>query len=331
MLQLKRFLLVFFCFHTTLLACSNSYELCSKKIRDANVITTTSVSVPLQNSKRVVFTLSKSQENVLKYDPFLSLYLIEDRSNFAFPFSFDIERTNSFACADSTMAIEGDISRHQFGLDRFALFSKVVSAPSLLLNNCCSLNGIVTSKGIIEKSFIKHFLETKDVYYSDLGFRLNPKSKEIVVESVNPFINPQIFEKNDKILEFDGKKLHDPRDFATKILFLKLNSKHTMKIERNKKIMLCEVCASTRYGGGFLSDTYLETLGVTFDASLRISGIKNNVYGLKKGDRLLQVDGKAVDSSDGVRSAYKPTSMHSLLFERSGFEFFVTIDSKNLK
>ena len=83
-----------------------------------------------------------------------------------------------------------------------------------------------------------------------------------------------------------------------------------------------------RYGGGYISDTFLEKKGIFFDKDLKIIKLKGmyKSYGFKLGDKLLKVNGTFVNSYTEVRKNISNfDEKASLLFQRDGFQFFVSI------
>ena len=102
-----------------------------------------------------------------------------------------------------------------------------------------------------------------------------------------------------------------------------------MKIKRDSKYLNFKVKTKKRYGGGYVSDTFLEQKGIYFSQNLTILKIANEFegYGLKVGDRLIQVNGKKVSDTTDIRkhiSSFKHFAI--LLFEREHFQFFIKIN-----
>jgi S1-C subfamily serine protease len=150
----------------------------------------------------------------------------------------------------------------------------------------------------------------------------------VVICAVDPFSKKNPFKKGDKILQYDGKKITDASVLMQKVLFAPLSSYHTLKIQRAKRRFLVHVKTAKRYGGGFVSDTFLESQGLYFDSKLRLTKITGSFknYGLLVGDRLIQVNGIKVKTQEELRNYIENfTDYSSLLFERNGFEFFVKI------
>jgi len=61
-----------------LYACQGGYASCVAKVNDSHTIQNSSLYIPVANNKLLVYSKKKPNKNILKHDPFLSLYLIED-------------------------------------------------------------------------------------------------------------------------------------------------------------------------------------------------------------------------------------------------------------
>jgi len=329
---LRVFLLLNFLF-LNLYACQGGYESCKLKIKDSQTIYKQTLQIPISKNKRLIFTedtqvLSKYTK-ILKSDPLLSLYLVEFKKSFKYPFQLNKHHSLGVATVNKSTALEGKLIKRQVGLNQFATFNDALLSPSLLITSCCSLEGIVTPRGIIEKEYIKNFLNSKDNSYADIGIRVKNKNRVVVVSANDPFMKNNPFKKGDTILEFDGKKIKQSATLMKKILFSKINSTHKIKIKRNNKILNFKVTTKKRYGGGYLSDTFLEQKGIYFDDTLHIVKIGQYFkdYGLILGDQLLQVNGVKVKNEQELLeyiADFKDYS--SLLFERRNFQFFVHIN-----
>lgn len=312
-----------------LYACKGGYDSCKLKINDSNTILSNSISIPINKKQRLIYSKSTPNAKILKHDPFLNLYLVEDTKSFKYPFRINMNDPLGMASVNNSDAIEGKITREQVGLNSLALFSEVISYPSILTNSCCSLEGIVTPEGIIEKEYIHRFLTAKDTRYSDMGIRVKDNKNCVEVLSVDPYYLENPFKKGDCILEFNGKKISSASVLMKKVLFSKIASKNKVKIRRNGKIITFNINTYERHGGGYLSDTYLEQKGIFFDSELNIVKIDRefNNYELKIGDKLMMVNGVRVHNKQELKdymSQYKEFSF--LLIERDHFQFFVKIN-----
>jgi len=312
-----------------LLACKGGYDSCKLKIIHSNSIDNKTLQIAVQNNLRLIFSKTSPTAKILKYDPFLNLYLIKDTKKFKHPFRINNRLTLGTAAVDRKMVIEGKIVKHQIGLNFFAKYSEPLFVPSILLNSCCALEGIVTSEGIIEKEYIERFLKIKKVSYSDIGIRLKDEKKLVIVNASNPFMDNNPFLIDDCILKFDGKKVRNSSELMKKILFSKIGSSHKVKIKRNNKIMTVNVISQKRKGGGYISDTFLEFLGLSFDKSLHVTKIakKAQKYKLLIGDKLIQINGEKIKREQDILEKLGNTKESSnLLFQRRDFQFFIRIN-----
>ncbi|MEA3331586.1 MAG: PDZ domain-containing protein [Campylobacterota bacterium] len=322
-------LLIFVLLNLQASSCRGGYTSCKQKIIDSKSIINQSLQFPVKKHQRILFSTSIVHAKILKYDPYLSLYLIEDKEGFKYPFKINYNLTLGTAGVDKKMAIEGKILKRQVGLNSFAKYSEPLFVPSLLLTSCCSLEGIVTSKGIIEKEYIDRFVNVKKVSYADIGIRVEDKNKDIVVNAINPYMKGNPFKLGDFILEFDGKKVKTSAVLMRKILFSKIGSIHKVKVKRGRKVLTLKVKGKKRYGGGYLSDTFLEFLGLSFDKNLYIVKIEKKAekYGLKLGDRLLQINQTDIfNEEDIIKTILQTKNSSNLLLQRDGFQFFVNVN-----
>ncbi len=312
-----------------LFACNGDFESCRSKVVDSESIVNQTLQIPVQNNQRIIFSKNAPNMKIIKHDSFLSLYLVEDTKKFKYPFRVNMNYAMGTLGVDNHRVVEGKILKKQIGLESFATFSEKLSTPSLLLNSCCALEGIVTERGIIEKEYIDRFLKAKTVSYADFGIRVREVGSLAVVDSINPFMENNPFMKDDIILELDGKKVKSASKLAHDILFSQIGSAHNIKIKRGNKVFLVNVISQNRVGGGFFSNTFLEHFGISFDRNLIIIKIEKSAehYGLKVGDKLIQIGTKSVKNDEDISKAVEGGKKSiNLLFERDHFQFFVKLN-----
>ena len=311
-----------------LYACKGGYTACIQKAKDANVIQKELLRIPLKNARCLLFTKQIPNRQIVKYDPFLSLYLIKDTKPFAYPYDINMRLQLGTAILNEKKAKEGRFIHKQVGLNSFAKYNQSLPTPALISSSCCSVEGIATAKGVIQKEYIKHFLQSKQTGYSDIGIRVYDENNQVIVDASDPFMKDNPFKVNDCIVMYDNKKVRNAAILMRKILFSKLGSKHKVKVKRGEKFLTFWVQSQKRYGGGFLSDTFLEQKGIYFDESLHVSSLGKTFqnYGLKIGDRLIQVNGVRIKNQNELRRYIENFKDYSsLLFERNKFQFFVNI------
>ena len=312
----------------SLFACAGGYSSCIKKAKDSTIVREQSLMIPVTGNKLLVYSKKSPNAKILKHDPFLSLYLIEDTQKFAYPFDINMRVQLGNAMVDENTSIEGKILKNQIGLDQLATFSEKMLVPSILSSSCCSLEGIVTNKGLIQREYLQRFLSSDASGYSDIGVRVKNENGFVIVRASNPYMKSNRLKKGDCIVEFDGIEIKAASVFMRKVLFSKLGSMHTIKIKRDSKLMDFKALSMKRFGGGAISDTFLEEKGIYFDKTLHIMKLSKHFkeYGLNFGDQLLQVNGVAVETDAQLLSYidnFKDFS--SLLFTRENFQFFVNI------
>jgi len=317
-----------------LYACKGGYNSCKRKIIDSDSIISQNLFIPVGYKKRLVFStdISKLNKNIkiLKKNLFLSLYLVQTKKNFKYPFRLNKHPYLGIASVDKDIAIEGRIKKHQIGINQLALFDEPLSAPSILLTSCCSLEGIVTPRGIIEKDYIERFLTSKDSgIYGDIGIRVKDKASKVIIYASNPFVKQNLFKVGDIVYKLNGKKITSASKLMKQILFAKISTKLHLIVKRKGKFIKIDAVVKKRVGGGYISDTFLEKFGIYLDANLYVVKIDSKVYhfGLKVGDKLLQVNMQTVkNKQDILKYIANFDEFASLLFERDDFQFFVTIN-----
>jgi len=311
-----------------LYACQGGYFSCIAKIKDSKTIQNKALYIPVKNNKLLVYSKYKPKAKILKHDPFLSLYLIEDKKKFKYPFSVNMRQQLGSAIVNDKVSKEGKILKNQIGLNSLGVYSTRFSTAALITSSCCSLEGIYTPRGVIQKEYIQRFLSKEPATYSDIGIRVKNEAGFVIVSTSNPYLKNNPLKKDDCILEFDGKKVKAASIFMRRVLFSKIGSKHTVKVKRGSKYMTFKVVSSLRYGGGMISDTFLEHKGIYFDETLHIVGLNQEFidYGLLLGDQLLQVNGVKVKNQNELLSYIENfKDFSSLLFSRRNFQFFVDI------
>lgn len=312
-----------------LYACKGGYDSCKQKVLDSQTIQGCNLYIPVTKHQRVVYSITPPKEKILKYDPFLSLYLVEDKKGFPYPFHINTQEQLGIASVSLKRPIEGKIIKRQIGLNSLAKFSEQIFYPSIITSSCCSLEAIVTPQGIIEKEYIQRFISSKDNNYGDVGMRIKEEKGKVLVSAVNPFVKNNPFKKGDILLTFNNKKINSAATLMRQILFAKIGTTQKFKVQRSGKSLAFSALTTKRYGGGCISDTFLEEKGIYFNKELQIIELQKDFahYGLKLGDKLIEVNGARVNTEENLQeyiADYKEFS--SLLLERDGFQFFVNIE-----
>lgn len=311
-----------------LLAC-NSFKACRLKTIESHALGVNSFHIPLKGKYILLTEKPSSDLKIIKSDPFLSLYLVKEKKTFKYPFILSNDSHVKQASLNNKMIIRGKIAKKQIGINSLATFSKVVSFPSLIVNEYCAIEGIVTQKGIIQKSYLEHFLKSKNSSYGDIGIRVNDRDSKVFVTELNPFINKKKFVLGDEVIAFDKRKINDSAELMECILFSKQGSKHKLTVLRHNKKKIITAVVQERLGGGKLSDTFLENKGLFFDKDLTLVKVVEGKHfsGIKKGDKLVKINDVWVKNYEDIRKELSHLEkLPYLLFSRNGFQFFIRLN-----
>lgn len=306
----------------SLFSCDTGFGHCLKKVDTLGVLSGSGLRIPLESGKILLFS-KKTPKNAILSDPFLHLYLIPGKMKPKHPFKINRYLPSKELASVRNGVVCGHLAQKQVGLEQFALFSKKISTPSVILNACCELVAIGTERGIIEKAFIKHFLRHGG-RYGDLGIRTRSSEKDLIVTSCNPFVKSP-FKTGDRILSLSGKAVRGKADFEKRVLFAPVGSKCTITLSRNGETKEIEATIHERRGGGYLSDTFLETKGVYLDEQLRV--ISSSTPVLHKNDRIFMLNSKRVKSYEDIRRAFCNSEGDSFLLglNRNGLDIFIKL------
>ena len=309
-------------------SCQLKYQISSIKINNTHAFA-------INDKYALLYTEKKPEYEVIKRDPFLGLTLINLPKRFKHTFKFYQHNPKGLAGVLPTSVSEGKFTSEQVGLNRLAQFSKPLEANAIVTGTCCGVVGLSTGNGVIEKEYIRHFLESKKLVYSDIGIRLADKNGVCVIE-VNPFFVNSPFLLNDVILSMDGKKTSSAAGLSRRILFSQPKSEHVFVVLRGAKEHKIKAILKERLSGGLIPDSFFDLFGLELDENLIVKK-DNPKFEIKKDDRLLLLMQKEVNTLADVRRllSQEKTSdneMIVLMFQRKGFDFFIHFDKpKNKK
>lgn len=318
-----RVLLALLLLATSLFACSGDFSLCKQKFIDVNALDGNRLVLPVSETTDLLYSPLAPEGEVIRAEPLLGLYLLKRSKSFKYPYIFSPKPPSKVAAVDSYMALPGKMRRLQTGLNSLAQFDQPLFAPCIVNDPCCALEGIVTHQGIIEKAYIRHFLESDNPAYGDAGVRFSHVHGKVVVESIDPFVTGNPFQAGDQIVALEGRKVTSLKALEEEVLLGGINRTCEFTLRRSGKPLKVTTVIGKRFGGGLISDTYLEAQGFYFDKRLQITASNGQV---KAGDKLIRVNSRAVTSWDDVRQFLGYGDQKAvLLFERNGFQFFVHV------
>lgn len=310
----------------TLFSAPLDFKSCQLKYQVSSIHVEGTLAFAVDDEYALYYSKEKPSRAIIKRDPFLGLNLIRSPKRFKHLFKFYNNRPRQLAGILPNEVHEGKIVREQIGLNQLAQFSKPLKNNAILTGTCCGVLGVVTDSGIVDKAYIRHFLESKEVVYGDIGIRLDDNKGVRVIE-VNPFFADSPFLLNDLIISMDGKRVYSAAQTSQDILFSKPGSKHRFLVLRDKQKFEIEALLQKRLSGGLIPDSFFDLFGLALDENLIVKE-DNAKYEIKKGDKLLYVMGKEVKTLADIRRVLSlekssDNKIVLLLFKRDGFDFFI--------
>ncbi len=194
------------------------------------------------------------------------------------------KKPNRFVMNESVYS-SGYISKPQIGL-QFAEYSESIDDNLRIVSGCCFTTGItVGDNKFIDIDFVKFFLHSKDGLFSDIGARFEEINGSIFVKYSNPFFVDNKFVQDDQILYFNGERPKSIELFLKDILMSKIGTVFNFEVLRDKELLDFNITTSELKSGGFLSDTFMENLGIWFDDGLFVANVHNQSSFSQKGLR----------------------------------------------
>jgi len=319
-------------FTLTLYSAPIDFRACQLKYEVSSVIVDNTQGIAIDKSFAIVYSEEEPDYKIIKRDPYLGLNLIQAPKLFKHVFKFYKHNPKNLAAVTPSLTIEGKITSEQIGLNELAQFSKKIPKNALITGTCCGILGLSTPHGIIEKEYLRFFMESETVEYSDMGIRLANQEGVRVVE-VNPFFQDSPFMLNDIILFMDKKKASSAGQVSRDILFSKPGSLHHFIILRDAKKMKVQTSTIDRNSGGEVPESFFGFFGLELDKDLIVQKDAPK-FEIKKGDKLLSVMKKEVKTLEDIRHVLSlekesEEELVFLLFKREGFDFFIHFKKPN--
>ncbi len=304
----------------------HSFKACQLKYQVSSVTIDGSQALAVGKNYLLYYSKTPPKEGLLKRDPFLGLNLVRSSKSFKHVFKFYNNKPKHLAAVLPETVVKGSIVSPQIGLNQLAGFSHPVKPNAMVSGTCCGIVALSTGEGLIDKEYIQHFLESKEVVYADIGIRVKDDRGVRVIE-VNPFFEDSPFLLDDVILSMDDHPAINAADISKRILFSKVGSEHSFVVLRDQKKQELNTTFRQRLSGGLVPESFFDLFGLALNEQL-VAIEDDAKLEIKKGDKLLYVMGKKVDTLKDIRrvlSEEKGSDKKSivLLFQRQGFDFFI--------
>ncbi len=228
----------------------------------------------------------------------------------------------------------GKLLSKQMAFD-LATFSTDTPRASVLGIKCYSAVGIgMGGNKFIQTKYIDHFIKTDPLVYSDLGLRFFERTTKVSIS--NPYMYPQI-KSGDVILKLNGAGISNIAQFEDAVIFSKPGETFNIVVQRGSKELSFSLKSMILISESYDTETFLEKFGVFFDENLSVKRVDPGsvAFGkkLRAGDRLVQIDKASMASARdaAVFLSKKPPAMSRFLFQRGGFQFFITLEDELYK
>ncbi|WP_456450891.1 PDZ domain-containing protein [Hydrogenimonas sp.] len=275
---------------------------------------------------RFVSLVCPTGKRTLVHDEFRGLCLFEDASGRPL-YLTDTTKGLYFCPAEGKQSVK--VLSRPAGV-RPGRLSPAPGAEGAVFGSCCRMAGIVRSDGGWFDTKAIRRLMRGDTYHGDVGLRFAAREGKTVVTAVDPFARSGL-RLGDEVVSVAGRKT-SLRTLLEAVDRCKEGGTLTLGFLRAGEKRARHLACFERFGGGAVSDTFLERFGLRFDAKLRVVRLEKGSdawkRGLRVGDRLLQMDGRKVVGWRDVREILTKAAEtgrlpETVLWERAGFQFFL--------
>lgn len=305
---------------------------CQKRVSKSLIeISKNEYALLIDKNRAIYYSKTKPKSGyILKHDPFLGLYLLSVESEEK-PLEISLNYQNKELAVITKDNYEiGKIMRVGSPVS-FAKFSTKTAPNSIIASICYQVHGLgIGGNEFIEAKYIAKFLERETITYADMGIEFYEDNNGVVVSLVDIFFPNNPFLEGDRIVEIDGQKIENKRDFYDAYIYEPIGKELKVGIIRDGKRINKSVVLGKYIGrnGGFL-----ERLGVSLNQNLEVISNSSDDSGLKwlkVGDRILMIDRLEVDSIYTLKRILSNSLKREILMliERDGFQFFIKVTNK---
>lgn len=315
------------------------FSKCQEKIVDSLLQIPAGDAIGIGNNHYLLFSANPpSHFKIIRHDPFLQLYLIEAHT-IDHPLELwdnrPTKNPDKWIASISRQHVEkGQKTGWGAGIDRLATFSSLTEPGSVMTGICYQIYGIgVGSNHYIESYYLERFVQNETVYYGDIGVRVGEQDG-VIVTSSDPFFPQNPFWIGDRIMKVKNQLIGSVQEFYDTVINLPEGQRIEVEIERHEQTKKYPVTVGRRYGGGYLTDTFLERFGVAVGKNLQVTkatpDAPNRFRWLKPGDRLISINHEPVEQYGNIQKLLSQTRREQVTFlmERDEFQFFVQVPTR---
>ena len=275
---------------------------------------------------RFVSLACPTGKRTLVHDEFRGLCLFEDASGRPL-YLTDTTKGLYFCPAEGRQSVK--VLSHPAGV-RPGRLSPAPGVEGAVFGSCCKMAGIVRSDGGWYDAKAVRRLMRGDTYHGDVGLRFAARGGKTVVTAVDPFARSGL-RPGDEVVSVAGRKA-SLRTLLEAVDRCREGETLTLGFLRAGDKGARHLACFRRFGGGSVSDTFLERFGLRFDSGLRVVRVTRGSAawkrGVREGDRLLRMAGRKVACWRDVREILTKAAEtgrlpETVLWERAGFQFFL--------
>ncbi len=311
----------------------DDYAACKKQNIKAFVSLFGTEAVTIDERHALSF-LKNQPSSYQVYDPFYDFYVLNSKQDLPF-----VKKADPKECKNNSFV--GAITKNdlQFGhliSENYLDFDAIKGA--LLVNPCCEMLGIsLGDNSYLPIKYLEQIVKRKTPFNGYVGADFKQDDQGVYVKNIDPFLKRLNFCPNDKILEVNDEKITSQEQLFKIVLSANIGSKLHFVIKRanKKKDFIVQVQKMPKYQLSALA--FLDNIGLDFNSNLTIHNVKKDSFaqksGLKKGDKLLEINLKKIKNLNEVRNMilYEKNEKFHFLFTRHDFQFFVKFNKKDVK
>jgi len=321
------------------------FSQCYDKNKHSVVYFGTTRAIAISATQAIAYSKEKPSVPYLRYDYLSHLYLFDSDKPLV---PIKLKSTSELKVGewlenltDNSLNVV-NASKIGQNINELFEFSGKGEVSSIVGGLCCEMYGLgIGGQFFIASEVLERFIAGTSASYPELGARLIEKEGSVLVDFIDPLLKTSKLKVGDIVTAVNGQKIQTLAQLSDVFKSLKEISKLNVSLKRGNTTIEENIRASKNETKKVplpkkkvslpAHESYLRAKGFIFNNNLQIIDIKHGTFaeqsGLKIGDRLMQINGQPV--SDPVQAdaylAHTYKDETNLLFDRSDFQFFVTL------
>lgn len=314
----------------------DDYKVCQKQHKKAFVYLNGVQAIAVAPHYAISFSRKKPSKYV-KYDPFNKIWVIWSKKTLTPVVFKEINEAKNGKYISSITK-----SKIRFGeFDQVGKYQGTatfnVYKGSLIVCGCCDVYGIGYKKHqFFTPEYIRFLLNPRVTFNGFVGASFKQIRNRVLVDGIDLYFKGLNFCPNDEVVSVDDKKITSKSQLNKIILTSLEGDVLDFYVKRGKSYKHVRAKVGKQPKISLANQSYLEKLGIYLNGKLVITYVVKNSFaqrnGLMRGDKLLQVHFKNVNSITQVRNAlvFGGDNSYHLLFSRDDYQFFVQFNKTDL-